>query len=112
MHLLDIYGNADKRRLLIFLCSKNEDFEHKEILQWHQVADQVRGLTNSTDIKSIYMEYQNVGIVLTEIASNYFTSEEILLELLSAKGIKYASKIRKNSEETLKLKRIVEQKVR
>ena len=111
LHLLDIYGNADKRGLLIFLCSKNEDFEHKKMLQWHRVADQVRGLTNSTDIKSIYKEYQNVSIVLAEIASNYFTSEEILLELLSAKGIKYANTIRKNSEETLKLKRIVEQKV-
>lgn len=112
LHFLDIYGNVDKRGLLIFLCSKNEEFDHKEMLQWHQIADQIHGLTNSTDIKAIYKEYQNVGIVLTEIASNYFTSEEILLELLSVKGIKYANKIRKNSEETLKLKRIVEKKVR
>ena len=111
LHLLDMYENVDKRGLLIFLCSKNEKFEHKEMLQWHQVADQVRGLTNSTDIKSIYNEYQNVGIVLTEIASNYFTSEEILLKLLSVKEIKCANKIRKRSEETLKLKRIAEQKV-
>ena len=111
LHLLDIYKNADKQGLLIFLCSKNENFENKEMLQWYQVANQVRGFTNSTDIETIYKEYQNVGIILTEIASNYYTSEEILLELLSAKGIKYASSIRKKSEENLKLRRIIGQKV-
>ena len=30
-HLLDIYGNVDKRGLLIFLCTKNEEFEHREM---------------------------------------------------------------------------------
>ena len=109
LHLLDVYSQADKRGLLIFLCSNNKDFEHKERLQWYRVADQVRGITNSADITSIYKEYRNVGIVLTEIASNYFTPEEILLELLSVKGILYANKIRKNSEKTLKLKRMAEQ---
>jgi hypothetical protein len=109
LHLLDVYSQADKRGLLIYLCSNNKDFEHKERLQWYRVADQVRGITNSADITSIYKEYRNVGIVLTEIASNYFTPEEILLELLSVKGILYANKIRKNSEKTLKLKRMAEQ---
>ena len=37
---------------------------------------------------------------------NYFTPKEILLELLSVKGILYANKIRKNSEKTLKLKQL------
>lgn len=109
LHLLDVYSQADKRGLLIFLCSNNKDFEHKERLQWYRVADQVRGITNSADITSIYKEYRNVGIVLTEIASNYFTPEEILLELLSVKGILYANKIRKNSEKTLKLKQLAEE---
>ena len=109
LHLLDVYSQADKRGLLIFLCSNNKDFEHKERLQWYRVADQVRGITNSADITSIYKEYRNVGIVLTEIASNYFTPKEILLELVSVKGILYANKIRKNSEKTLKLKQMAEQ---
>lgn len=109
LHLLDIYRKNGKRRLLIFLCSKNKNFEHKESLRWHQVADQIQGLTNSADITSIYKEHKNVGIVLAEIATNYFTSDEILLELSSVKGIPYASEIRKNSERTLKMKRIVEQ---
>lgn len=109
LHLLDLYSKADKRGLLIFLCLNNKNFEQKERLHWYQVADQVRGITNGTDIESIYKEYQNVGIVLTEIASNYFTSKELLLELLSVKGILYANKIRKNSEKTLKLKQIIEQ---
>ena len=105
--MLDIYGKADKRGLLIFLCSNNKNFEYKEKLQWYRVADQVRGITNSTDIKSIYKEYRNVGIVLIEIASNYFTPDESLLKLLSVKGILYANKIRKNSEKTLKMKQMV-----
>ena len=109
LHLLDIYSNADKRGLLIFLCSNNKKFENKERLQWYRVAERVRGITNSADIQSIYEEYQNIGIVLSEIASNYFTSTEILLELLSVKGILYANKIRKKSEKTLRLKQIVEQ---
>ena len=59
----------------------------------------------------IYKEYKTVGIVLTEIANNYFTPNEILLELLSVKGILYANKIRKNSEKTLRLKKLAEQKL-
>ena len=110
LHLLDVYGKVDKRGLLIFLCSNNKEFEGTERLQWYRVADQVQGITNSTDIKSIYKEYQTVGIVLAEIANNYFTPREILLELLSVKGILYANKIRKNSDKTLKLKQLAEQK--
>ena len=105
MHLLDLYKTADKRGLLIFLCSNNTNFENAEMLKWHQVADQVRVLTNSEEITTIYKAYQNIGIVLTEIAGNYFSSEDILLELLSIKGITHANKIRKASENTLKLKR-------
>lgn len=110
LHLLDIYRVADKRGLLIYLCSNNGDFEYKERLQWYRAADQVRGLTNSADITSIYKEYQKVGIVLTEIALNFFTSDEVLLELLSVKGITNANRIRESSENTLRLKRMVEQK--
>ena len=110
LHLLDIYGKADKRGLLIFLCSNNEKFKDKEKLQWYRVADKIKGITNSTEIQSIYKEYQTVGIVLAEIATNYFTPNEILLELLSVKGILYANKIRKNSEKTLKLKQFAEPK--
>ena len=110
LHLLDVYGKVDKRGLLIFLCSNNKEFEGTERLQWYRVADQVQGITNSTDIKSIYKEYQTVGVVLAEIANNYFTPREILLELLSVKGILYANKIRKNSDKTLKLKQLAEQK--
>ena len=109
LQLLDIYGNADKRGFLIFLCSNNKEFEYKERLQWHQVADQVQSLTNSKEIESIYKAYRNVGTVLAKVATNYFTSEEVLLELLSVKGITYANEIRKNSEKTLKMKRIAEQ---
>ena len=107
LHLLDVYGNVDKRGLLIFLCSNHAEFEDREKLQWHKVADQVRGMTNGKDIESVYQEHRGVGIVLNEIASNYFTPDKILLELLSVKGILYAHKIRKNSEKTLKLKQIV-----
>jgi len=110
LHLLDIYGKVDKRGLLIFLCSNNENFEDTEKLKWYRIADQVQGITNSTDIQSIYKEYQTVGIILAEIANNYFTPKEILLELSSVKGILYANKIRKSSEKTLKLKQLVEQK--
>jgi hypothetical protein len=110
LHFLDVYGKVDKRGLLIFLCSNNEKFEDAEKLQWYRVADQVHGSTNSADIKSIYKEYQTAGIVLAEIANNYFTPKEILLELISVKGILYANKIRKNSEKTLKMKHLVEQK--
>ena len=107
LHLLDVYGNADKRRLLIFLCSNHADFEDREKLQWHRVADQVRVMTDGADIEAVYQEYRYVGIVLTEIASNYFTPDKILSELSSVKGILYANTIRKNSEKTLKLKQIV-----
>jgi hypothetical protein len=110
LYLLDIYGKVDKRGLLIFLCSNNEKFEDTERLQWYRVADRVQGLTSGADIQSIYKEYQTVGVVLLEIANNYFTPKEILLELLSVKGILYANKIRKNSEKTLKLKQLAEQK--
>lgn len=110
LHLLDVYRNAVKRRLLLFLCLNDKEFEDKEKLQWYQIADQVRGVSNSKDITCIYKEYLNVGIVMTEIASNYFTSEEILLELSSAKGIQHASEIRKLSKNTLRLKRIAELK--
>ena len=54
LHLLDVYGKVDKRGLLIFLCSNNENFEDTERLQWYRIAEQVRGITNSTDIQSIY----------------------------------------------------------
>jgi hypothetical protein len=110
LHLLDFYGKSDKRGLLISLCSNNEKFEDTEKLQWHRVADRVKGLTSSEEIRSIYKEYKTVGVILFEIASNYFTPKEILLELVSVKGILYANKIRKNSEKTLKLKQLTEQK--
>lgn len=109
LHLLDIYGHAKKRGLLIFLCSNQKDFAYKEKLQWYRVADQVSGMTNSTDIQAVYEAYRKIGVVLIEIANNYFTPKEILLELVSAKGILYANKIRKNSEKTLKLKQMAEQ---
>lgn len=110
LHLLDVYGKTAKRGSLIFVCSNNEKFEDREKLQWHRVADQVQGLTNGTDIRSVYKEYQTAGVVLAEIASNCFTPNDILSELLSVKGILHASKIRRNSEKTLKLKRLAEQK--
>ena len=110
LYLLDIYGKVDKRGLLIFLCSNNEKFEDTERLQWYRVADRVQGLTSGEEIQSIYKEYQTVGVVLMEIANNYFTPKEILLDLISVKGILYANKIRKNSEKTLKMKHLVEQK--
>ena len=109
LHLLDIYGHAKKRGLLIFLCSNHKDFAYKEKLQWHRVADQVLKMTNSEDIQAVYEKYRKIGVVLIEIANNYFTPKEILLELLSVKGILYANKIRKNSEKTLKLKQMAEQ---
>ncbi len=111
LYLLDLFVNADKRGLLIFLCSNNKEFEYKERLQWHKVADQVKGLTDSNAIASVYKEYPNVGTILNEIANNYFTSEEILLELSSIKGINSAREIRKNSLNTLAMKQIAEQKV-
>ena len=61
-------------------------------------------MTNSEDIQAVYEKYRKIGVVLIEIANNYFTPKEILLELLSVKGILYAHKIRKNSEKTLKIK--------
>ena len=109
LHLLDVYGQAEKRGLLIFLCFHNRDFAYKEKIQWYRVADQVRGMTNSAEIQAVYEEYRKIGVILTEIASNYFTPKEILLELVSVKGILYANKIRKNSEKTLKLKQMAEQ---
>ena len=109
LHLLDIYGHAKKRGLLIFLCSNHKDFAYKEKLQWHRVADQVLKMTNSEDIQAVYEKYRKIGVVLIEIANNYFTPKEILLELVSVKGILYANKIRKNSEKTLKLKQMAEQ---
>lgn len=109
LHLLDLYGKSDKRGLLIFLCSNNKEFKNKEKLQWYQVAEQVRGMTNSSDIQAIYRKYNKIGIILNEIASNYFTPKEILSELLSVKEILYANKIRKNSEKTLKIKQSAEQ---
>lgn len=108
-YLLDVYGKADKHGLLIFLCSNNEKFEDAEKLHWYKIADRVKTITSGTEIKSIYKEYQRVGIILSEISNNYFTPAEILLELLSAKGISNAKEIRKNSEKTLKLKRLAEQ---
>ena len=86
----------------------NKDFAYKEKLQWYCVADQVRKMTNSADIQAVYEEYRKIGVILTEIASNYFAPKEILLELVSVKGILYANKIRKNSEKTLKLKQMSE----
>ena len=109
LHLLDIYEQAEKRGLLIFLCSNQEDFAYKEKLQWYRVADRVRGMTNGTELQAVYEAYRKIGVVLIEIASNYFTPKEILSELLSVKGVSYASKIRKNSEKTLKLKQMAEQ---
>ena len=109
LHLLDIYGQVKKRGLLIFLCSNHKNFAHKEKLQWHRVADQVLKMTNSEDIQAVYEKYRKIGVVLIEIANNYFTPKEILLELLSVKGVLYANKIRKNSEKTLKLKQMAEQ---
>ena len=109
LHLLDIYGHAKKRGLLIFLCSNHKDFAYKEKLQWHRVADQVLKMTNSEDIQAVYEKHRKIGVVLIEIANNYFTPKEILLELVSVKGILYANKIRKNSEKTLKLKQMAEQ---
>ena len=106
LHLLDIYGHAKKRGLLIFLCSNHKDFAYKEKLQWHRVADQVLKMTNSEDIQAVYEKYRKIGVVLIEIANNYFTPKEILLELVSVKGILYANKIRKNSEKTFKLKQM------
>ena len=108
LHLLDVYGKTDKRGLLIFLCSNNENFEDTEKLQWYRAADYVQGLTNGEEIRSIYKEYQTVGLVLAEIANNYFTPNEILSELLSVKGVSYANKIRKKSEKTLMLKQLAE----
>ena len=108
LHLLDIYGHAKKRGLLIFLCSNHKDFAYKEKLQWHRVADQVLKMTNSEDIQAVYEKYRKIGVVLIEIANNYFTPKEILLELVSVKSVLYANKIRKNSEKTLKLKQISE----
>ena len=109
LHLLDIYGHAKKRGLLIFLCSNHKDFAYKEKLQWHRVADQVLKMTNSEDIQAVYEKYRKIGVVLIEIANNYFTPKEILLELVSVKGILYANKIRKSSDKTLKLKQMAEQ---
>lgn len=109
VYLLDLYRSADKRRLLIFLCSNNKEFEYKERLQWHIISDQVRVLTDNSAIASVYKEYPNVGIILNEIANNCFSAEEILKELSSVKGVEFAREIRKDSLITLGIKRITEQ---
>ena len=101
VHLLDIFGNTSKRSLLISLCSDTKDFEYKEFLEWHRVADQVRDITDGKTISSIYVKYSKAGTVLNEIAKNYNTPEEILMELSSIKGIKDSRKIRNNSLNTL-----------
>lgn len=105
-HLLEIYRNADKQKLLLFLCLNDKKFEDRETLQWYQAADLVRGLSDPKEIACIYEEYRNVGVVMAEIARNYFTSDEILLELSSVKGIRNAAEIRKMSKNTLQLKQI------
>lgn len=112
LHLLELYVTSDKRKLLIFLCSINEVFQQEELLLQFRVADLVRELTDGKDILCIYEEYRSVGIVLVEIAANYFTPDELLWELSSVKGIARAREIRKNSKKTLELKRIVTEKSR
>lgn len=109
LYLLELFEDSDKRSLLLFLCLINEEFKYREYLEWHQVSDRVRCSTYSEEIVDIYNAYRNNGIVLSKIATNYFTPNEILLELLSVKGIKYASQIRRSSEKTLKLKQSIKQ---
>lgn len=105
LYLLEMYKNAKKYDLLLFLCSNNQYFNNKEKLQWYIVANQIKTTTDPQMIADKYKEYQKVGVVLLSIVHNYFAPNDILVELASLKGIANAAKIRKISEETLKLKK-------
>ena len=107
LYLLDAYPKAEKRSLLIFTCTNDRHFEKQEAVQWHQEADRVQGLTASNELSSVYQKHPNNGIILKQMAANYFTPDEILLELTAIKGIPYASEIRKISSNTLTVKRVV-----
>lgn len=104
LYLLDICGRTDKRALLIRLCHEKATFLDQEKLNWHQVADSVREMTNSQEIVELYRKYQNIGIVLVEISANCSTPSELLSELSVVKGIPHAREIRNNSMHALKSK--------
>ena len=104
LHLLDIYKNAKKRRLLLELCLNDSNFNEKEIVNWYAVADQVKTIEDSKKIEYVFHQYSDIGVVLLEISNNRFTPKEILYKLSTIKGISYAGTIRKNSKDTLKLK--------
>ena len=78
------------RRLLLFLCSVDDSFEYKEKLEQFRAAGLVRGFTDAESLAAVYEKNRNAGIVLKEIAANYFTPEDVLRDLLSVKDISYA----------------------
>lgn len=106
-HLLELYGNTDKRSLLIFLCQNNKEFKDKEKLEWNIVADQVKVSAESDNIADVYQKYKNVGVIMLAIAGNLFSPDNILAELSLVKGVSYATEIRKTSKETLKLRKTI-----
>ncbi len=106
IHLLELYKNSPKRELLIYLCFNNGSFSEKETLNHQKLSTQIKMMTNTEEISSVYGMYSEVGDVLLSIANNYFTPKEILEELCSIKHVKYASKIRMLSKDNLKIKEI------
>ena len=104
-YLLEKYRGANRRKLLIFLCLSDERIEDKSQVKYHQVADWIRTLSDSRMISSAYEKYCMSGIVMREIADNYYTPNEILNKLSVIKEISFANEIRKKSKNTLQIKK-------
>ena len=103
-NLLERNRDANRRKLLMFLCLHDERIDDKSQIQYHQVADEIRISLESHVIVNAYEKYRTNGIVLREIADNYYTPSEILNKLSVIKGVSFANEIRRKSKITLQIK--------
>lgn len=110
LHLLEHYfydGMKNRKKFNCLSCfiQKNiDDKKIKAVLNEILIAERVSLIDNTDEISDTYNNFHDSPAILLSIAENLFTPENILASLSKVSNIKFASKIRKKSIDTLKLK--------
>lgn len=105
-YLLEYQKGSPKISLLSYLYENDKEISNKktdEII----LSCQVKYVRCSQELKRIYEENRDSGIILYEIAKNPYASDDILTNLAEIRGIDYSRKIRIASKETSMIKKML-----
>lgn len=100
--LLDFYEDSSKRTLLLYLCKSDPNYQ--QFINSYLIADTMTKCTDPDKIRATYNQYNQNAIIVTKIAKNYFTPNDILLSLFQTQNCPFASSIRKASKKTFETK--------